>query len=244
MLSDEVIHEILYSAVESQRSKVRPAARHFFNCPDTAEKPQHAISIHRWVIADIQGSDSRTVVRYLADTAVKELMKTSLKIAGEIIFRQEELLPEQPLWLDGSPLFSSCSVITGKARFGVNGGNVVESVNCFSDDANNAVRRLSELDQTYQGNERLLLFCAKPMEKKLIRAFAKIKVDCRVFGIYNYKNNRSWVLTRDNSACAMTIGRPSFSIPVKGNKLVVGARFVVWIDDPKLAVCVTPKEDA
>jgi len=242
VLSDGAIQEILHQAMETQFSRARPAIRHFFDhgVPD-ADAAVSAVTIHSWVFARLNPTDTRDVARHLANVIVKEVVATSAAITGELIFRKLNLLPNQPLWTDGLGLFATHTT-NKKHRFGVKGGNVVKSADCFSDDVIAAAERLSALDPSYKRDERLQLFCAKPLERELIKACAKAAVPCRVFGIHNFKEQCAWVLTRDSSACSLLIGRPAFDIPVEKNTLHVGARFVVWINDPKLAVCVIPKE--
>jgi hypothetical protein len=241
VLSGDSIQEILNSAMETQFSRVRPASRQFFNFRLTAEEQKRPVSFHKWAIADIQDSDTVEVVRHLANTAVKEAVATTaMKITGELVFNVPEILPSPPLWEDRAPLFSARSMIDNSPRFGVEGGNIVDSVGCHVNDVANAAERLSDLDVGYDGNERLQLFCAKPLEKELILASARANAPCRIFGLYKYKNKRSWVLTRDTSACSAFIGLPTLMLPIRGNKLAVGARFVVWIHNPRFAVCVQP----
>ena len=244
VLSDSAIQEILCQAMEDQFSKARPATRHFFEHTVPDDDQDLTVTIHSWVIAKLRPTDTHKVVHYLANQAVKEVVATAAAVTGEIVFRIPNLLPHCPIWTDGAPLFAAYAPADGSDRFGVRGGNILKSANCYARDVRTATERLVELDPSYERDERLQLFCAKPLEKKLIRACAKAKVACRVFGVYNFKEQRSWVLTRDASACSLLIGRPEFDIPVEGSNIVVGARFVVWINDPKLAVCVTPKETA
>lgn len=236
LLSDAAVQGILHQAMERQFSRARPATRHFFEHVAPEDDQDRTITIHSWVIAKLTPADTREIVEGLANTVVKEVVKTAAAITGELVFTAPHLLP-QPKWTDGRPLFAD-------ERFGVQDGNVVKSSGCFATDVKAAAERLSQLDEEYPGDERLQLFCAKPLERKLMRAAAKAAVPCRVFGIYNFKEHRAWVLTRDSSACSLLIGRPSFELPVEENNLVVGARFVVWINDPRLAVCVTPEENA
>lgn len=229
--------------MEEQFSRARPATRHFFEHTSPSDDQHGTVTIHSWVLAELQPDDTRKVVRHLANRSVREVVAASTAITGEIVFQRLNLLPKQPIWSDGAPLFSR-TTIDGLARFGVIGGNIVDSVGCYASDVSAAAARLQDLDPDYAGDERLQLFCAKPLEKKLIRAAVKADINCRVFGLYNFKEHRSWVLTRDTSACSLLIGRPSFNLPVQENTLVVGARFVVWINDPRLAVFVNPEENA
>ena len=241
-LTADAICEILRLAKEEQFSKARLPTRHFFahESPD-ADQPD-TLTVHSWVVAELAPTDTRKVVRHLANSAVKEVVTAADKITGEIVFGLPRLLPYLPHWSDGSPLFATHSAASDSDRFGVVGGNVVEATSHLSDDVHTASERLAALDPSYLRDEKLQLFCAKPLEKRLMQAVAKSGVACRVFGIHNFENQRSWVLTRDSSACSLLIGRPAFEIPVKENHLVVGARFVVWINDPRLAVCVTSEE--
>ena len=240
LLSDDVIQEILTTAMETHFSRSRPATRYFFEHQRPPPGQERTLTIHHWAIAEVTQHDNRSIIKNLANQIVKEVAKTATKITGELIFRTDQLLPHQPLWEDGSPLFAAHTE-EGHDRFGLPGGNIVESSGCHAEDVQNAAHVLQLMDTEFDpDDERLLLFCAKPLEKKLIRAAAKASIPCRVFGLYNHKNDRSWVLTRDTSPCSLLIGQPTHSLPVKGNKLVAGARFTVWIDDPKNAVCVTP----
>jgi len=235
VLQDDEIDGILSQAMEKQFSRARPSTLHFFE-HQAVDSHQRSVTIHKWVIAAITDSDTAASVELLARSAVREIVSVGANLTGEIVFRRSHLLPFLPEWEDGGLLFNQ----PDDHRFGIGGGNVIKSVDCFSKDVTRAAARLHQLDPSYLGDERLQLFCAKPLEKKLIRAAVKAKVPCRVFGLYNYKDERSWVLTRDLSACSLHIGQPAFDLPVKGRKLVVGARFVVWINNPRYAVCVTP----
>lgn len=236
MLQDDVIHGILARAMEEQFSRTRPSTRHFFDHRHPDPDQPRTVTIHHWAHAEVSKHDSVDTVRHLAVRAVKEVAKTANRLTGEVVFRQDSWLPHQPLWEDGLPLFGP----PGEDRFGVPGGNVIESIDNPVMEIQAAAQRLETLDAEYEGDERLQVFCAKPREKELIRAAAKASVPCRVFGLYHYKKERSWIVTRDVSPCSLLIGRPSFDLPVEGTKLMVGARFVVWIDDPRYAVCVTP----
>jgi len=239
-LSTGAIREILHRAKEEQFSKASPATRHFFEHEPPSGDQQDTLTVHSWAFAKLESTDSRKVVRHLATSVVKEVVAKASTITGEIVFRLPNLLPHLPCWNDGASLFATHSAESGSDRFGVVGGNVIWSGDSLSEDVYSASERLVELDPSYERDEKLQLFCAKPMEKKLIRACAKAGVACRVFGIRNFRNQRSWVLTRDASACSLLIGRPTFDIPVKENHLVVGARFVVWINNPRFAVCTVP----
>lgn len=240
LLPDEVIQEILQRAMEDKFSRTRPATRHFFEHQASSEGQPRAVTIHKWAISPISPTDSKMLIQHLAGMAVKEVAQVATAITGELIFRKPTLLPGLPLWEDGHALFFSG---TNNRRFGVQGGNVFDSTGCHSEDVAGAAQRLQALDPTLDlPYERLMIFCAKPLEKRLIKAAAKAQIPCRVFGVYNYKDERSWVITRDESPCSLLIGRPSFPLPVEGNNLVVGARFTVWIDNPKNAVCVVSKE--
>ena len=241
MLSDDAIQEILGRAMEVQFSRARPATRHFFEHRPPSEDQSRAVTIHKWVLAHVNDSDSSSVVHHLANRSVKEVVSAATAITGEMVFQAPSLLPFQPLWIDGSPLFSTHATVDNSARFGITDGNVVNSVGYYAEDVASAAARLSQLDEKFDNDERLQQFCAKHLERKLTRAAAKAGVPCRVFGIADHKDENSWVLMRDASACSLLIGKPTFSIPVRGNKIVVGARFVVWIDDPRLAVCVMPR---
>lgn len=234
MLQDEVIQEILTRAMEVQFARIRPAVRHFFTHQIPPEGQIGSVTIHKWAISAINDGDNRLVVAHLATMAVKDVVAVAAQITGEILFRRTHLLPYQPSWEDGLPLFEEGE------RFGTRGGNVIKSGGCLMGDVSKAAARLAQLDEEYASDERLQLFCAKPLEKELIRAAAKARVPCRVFGVYNHKAERSWVLMRDESACSMLIGRPNFDLPVKASKIIVGAKFQVWINDPRYAVCVTP----
>ena len=236
MLSDGAIQEILSQAMEKQFSIARPATRHFFEHEAPTDQQPNTVTIHQWVCATVRESDTRNVIVHLANMVVKEVVSAAAKVTGEVIFGVPNLLPRQPIWTDGSPLFATHKGENGDDRFGLIGGNLLTSSSCLSDDVATASRRLSEMDPKFKGDERLQLFCAKPMEKALIRACAKAKVPCRVFGVYNHNDYRSWVITRDRSACSLLIGKSRLDIPVEGNKIVVAARLVVWINNPRLAV--------
>jgi hypothetical protein len=226
--------------MEDRSSRSRPATRYFFEQSTDVDDHPRAVTIHRWAIANLKEQDTRDMVHRMAGIAVRDVIGMSSTITGEIVFRSACFLPQQPLSEDGQPLFSQTDS-AGLARFGIPEGNLIKSTNCFLDDVKNAAHTLTLMDPELNlPHERLMLFCAKPLEKKLIRAAAKARVPCRVFGIYNYKTERSWVLTRDTSPCALVIGRPNFPLRVQGEgKIVVGARFTVWVNDPRNAVCVT-----
>ena len=236
MLQDDVVKRVLASAMEEQFSKMRPATRYFFEHRRPEQDQPRTVTIHRWSLTDVVDSDNEAILHHLAIIAVKEVTNTAVKITGEIVFQSNHLLPHQPLWEDGLPLFAEAVA----NRFDVPGGNIWKSVGCPNDDVVGAARRLELLDEEYSGDERLQVFCAKPLERELIRAAAKAGIPCRVFGLFNYKDERSWVITRDLSPCSLFIGSPSFDLPVKGNKLIVGARFVAWVNNPRYAVRVIP----
>jgi len=230
--------------MEDQFSKSRPAALHFFSHETpTVDQQPFTVSIHKWALGSILESDTTRTIKSLAQVIVKEVAGTSLTLTGELVFSLPRLLPSQPLWDDGCPLFAAQGT-DAEDRFGVPGGNIVESMNCFSEDVANAVDRLVELDASgsYDSEERLRVFCSKPLERKLMRACAKAGVKSKVFGLRDYKDERSWVVARDVAPCSMLMTTPSFDLPVKGSTLTAGAKYVVWINSPRLAVCVTPKE--
>ncbi len=240
--SDDVIQAILGRAMEEQFSKARPAARHFFDHDTPSADQSRAVTFHQWATAELSYGDSIEAVAHLASRCVKEVVAVADKLTCELTFTISGLLPTQPTWSDGSGLFATHNEV-GNDRFDVIDGNLIRSVNCFSADIVRAAERLDDLDENYTtGDERLQLFCAKPLEKKLIKASVKAGVPCRVFGLYDHKDERSWVLTRDSSACSLLIGKPAFDLPVKGNKLIVGARFVVRVINPRLAVRVSPTQ--
>jgi hypothetical protein len=242
MLSDGAIQEILRQAMEDQFSKLRPATHHFFDHTTPSTDQDRPVTIHNWVIAGVDPLDSEEIIRHVANRAMQEVVLMAAALAGEVVFRSPRLLPRLPQWRDGTPLFAAHAP-DGSDRFGVRGGNIVEASNRLSRDVYAAAERLADLDPTYERDERLQLFCAKPLERDLVRACAKAGVDCRVFGLRDHAWRCSWTLTRDSSACSLLIGQPSFEIPVEEeNNLVIGARFVVWINNPRFAVCVTHRE--
>lgn len=239
LLSDGDVQGILRRVLEEKFSRTRPATRYFFNrqAPDATHPLE--VSFHHWALATVSDADSRTTVEYYANRVVKEVADTANRILGELVFDKPFYIHTPPAWLDGHSLFSSNSVFESH-RFGVIGGNVLTTTNSHVDDVMLAVRRLGDLDPEFDFRyERLLLFCAKPLEKDMIRACAKAGIHSKVFGIYHYKDERSWVLTRDESPCSLVIDKPAFKLPVEGNKMVIGARFAVWVDNPKNAVRVT-----
>jgi len=233
---EDDIQGILDQAMEHQFSKARPAPRHFFEHQAPLDGQERTVTIHKWVVTAVGASEARGMIELLANMAVREIVSVASQITGELVFRRTYLLPGQPVWEDGGPLFNHHS----SRRFDVDGGNGIEATDCFTSDVAQAAARLRELDPSYTEDERLQLFCAKPLEKELIRATVKAKIPCRVFGLYDHEQERSWVLTRDRSACSMLIGKPTFPLRVKEDMIVIGARFVVWIDEPRYAVCVTP----
>ncbi|MGD9726521.1 MAG: hypothetical protein AB7L09_00545 [Nitrospira sp.] len=235
MLQDDVIQSVLQKVMEAQFSRIRPSTKHFFELTQPPGLALSSVSIHAWGLAEIEPTDTVASLKFLATEAAKAVSTTTDKMAGELIFRRDRLLPYLPVWTDGLPLFDE----NGDDRFGVPGGNVVPSCGDAVEDIENASQCLIQLNEEYDGDERLLVFCAKPLEKELIRAAAKARVNCRVFGLFHYKQETSWVVTRDLSPYGLYIGRPSFDLPVEGNKLVVGARYVTWITDPRHAVCIT-----
>lgn len=236
MLQDDAIHRILMRAMEEEFSRARPATRHFFEHQRSTEGNPRPVVIHHWAYANVSPYDTEQTLHHVAVRAVREVARTSDRLTGEVAFQRLNWLPHQPLWEDELPLFGP----PGEDRFGVSGGNTISSIGDPVRDLQAAAQRLEVLDGEYEGDERLLVFCAKPLEKTLIRAAARAGVPCRVFGIYHYKDEPSWVITRDLSPCSLLIGKPSFDLPVEGTKVVVGARFVVWLNDPRYAVCVTP----
>ena len=238
VLSDGDIKKILSEAMEKQFTRARPATRHFFEHEAPSDGQINTVTTHHWVVAAVEKTDSRITVVELANLAVKEVVIAAAKITNEVIFGVPGLLPHQPIWLDGSPLFAAYSKVNGDDRFDLKGGNLLISSGSLLEDVENASRRLSEMDYQFKNDERFQFFCAKPLEKLLVKACAKNRIPCRVFGITGYKDRSKWVITRDKSACSLLIGKSHLNIPVKGNRIIVGARLVVWINNPRLAVCM------
>lgn len=235
LLSDAVIQNILQRSMEEKFSRTRPATRHFFNREPHEQGVQGAVSIHQWAIASVGEVDTRSTIKFAADRVVKEVAAAATKLTGELIFRKTHLLPWLPKWDDDRPLFCEDD------RFG--GPNIIRSNGRLAADISSAAQALKTLDPELDiPYERLLLFCAKPLEKELIKAAAKAQIPCKVFGVYHHKEEKSWVLTRDESPYSLVIAPPDFHLPVKGNKMVLGAKYTAWIKNPKNAVCVTPKE--
>lgn len=242
LLSDGVIQEILQRSLETKFSRLRPATLHFFTPRKTGDTSDRAVSIHKWAIAHINTSDSRSIVQGISDIAVKDLASVTVSLTGELVFDRPHLMPP-PLWSDSAPLFSAQSG-DGSSRFGVDGGNTLTSTGHYDLDMRAAAGRLSRLNGDLElPYERLMAFCPKPMEKGLIKASVKAGINCKVFGLYDYKDEASWVLTRDESPCSLLISKPDFPLPVKGSKIVAGAKFTVWIDNPRYAVRVTPAQE-
>ena len=235
MLQDDDIREILERAMSKHFGRIRPAARYLFEHQRPDPEQPRTVTIHKWALAPVNRHDSGETLQRLVDIAVRDVAAMATTITAEIVFRRPRYLPALPLWRDGLPLFDE----HGGERFGLPGGNVRSASGHLPTDIVAAAQRLELLDESYPGDESLMLFCAKPMEKKLVKAAAWARVPCRVFGLFNFKDERSWVLTRDRSPCSLFIGKPAFKLPVEGSKVVVGARFVVWINDPRYAVCVT-----
>jgi hypothetical protein len=244
MLSDGDIQKALESAMENQFSKPPASTTNFFSHGEpTGDEQSLTVSIHKWAIADVTSTDTLPTIKVLAKVVVKEVAGVSYSLTGEMVFGFSGLLPRQPLWTDEAPLFAARDA-DDLDRFGVPGGNITTSVGSCSGDVLNAIDRLVELDQSgsYDSDEKLRIFCSKSMERKLMRACAKVGANCRVFGMRGYQNEQSWVMSRDNFPCSMLMATPSFELPVKGTKMIAGSKYVVWINDPRLAVRVTYQE--
>jgi len=245
-MSDGDIQNALESAMENQFSKPPPSTTNFFSHGEpTGDEQSLTVSIHKWAIADVTLTDTLLIIKGLAKIVVKEVVSVSTTLAGEMVFGVPGLLPHQPLWTDDAPLFAARDA-DDLDRFGVPGGNITDSVGCCSDNVLNAIDRLVELDQggSYDSDERLKIFCPKSMERKLMQACAKVGANCRVFGMRGHQDENSWVLSRDEFPCSLLMTTPSFELPVEGGKMIAGSKYVVWINDPRLAVRITNQEIA
>lgn len=244
MLSDKDIQNILENAMENYFSRSRPDTVNFFdrNTPNPEQQP-FTVSIHKWAFAPIMDTDTFRTIKSLAKVVVREVAGASLALTSELVFRVPGLLPYPPIWDDGAPLFASHAQ-DGEDRLGVPGGNIIDSVGHTADDISIAVDRLVELDPAgaYDSEERLKIYCAAPQERKLMKACARAGVKCRVIGIRGHHTERGWIVSRAESPCSMLMTSPTFLLQIKGNQLLAGAKFDVWIENPRLAVYVTPKE--
>lgn len=235
--TDAEIQEILTKVAGTHFASVDPLVSRFFDFDPQPNTPQ-IIRMHKWVTAPVLESDTRRMITGLAKMAITDLNRTTTSLAGELVFRTPRLLPA-PTYVDGLPLFSRGADDDVGFRFGVKGGNIVESAGCLAKDVDSASKRLAELGSSALGaNEQVTIFCARPLVRRLIRASVKAGLRCKVLGIKDYESDKSWVITREKAPCGLAIGRPAFPIPASGNRLVIGAQFMVWIVDPRLAVCV------
>jgi hypothetical protein len=234
-LSSDEIKRILSEAMETQFTTASPTTRHFFEHEDPSDDQPNTVTIHQWVVGVVQKTDSYTTVVELANSVVKEVVMAADKVTDEVIFGVSNLLPYQPVWLDGSTLFATHTKVGGD-RFGLKDGNFLISSGSLLDDVETARYRLYEMDQSLKENECLQFFCTKSLKTMLVKACVNSRIPCRVFVIPGNKARSGWVITRDKSACSLLIDKSHLGIPIQGNKIVVGARFVVWINNPRLAV--------
>lgn len=228
--------------MEKQFSMLDPVLYSFFDIVtvDGAEEASPSLTIHKWVLANVEDSDSASTVRSIANSAVKEIIAASVELASELALQELRLLPRQPVWSDGAPLFIPTGTTVNHPSTGVREGNLLKSTGCFATDVELAARRLTHLLPGYNKQEELQLFCAKPLVKKLVKASHKAGVSCRVHGLFNHRDSRSWSLMRVESACSLEIKRPEFTLPCAGaSKIVVGAALVLRVVDPRLIVHVT-----
>lgn len=242
MIPDSIIKAVLIKAVREQFSKLQPAVRNFFSYASSLPDNDDTVTIHKWVSIEVRDNEPEKSVQALAVAAAKELVSATTAVATELIFRDIKLLPRHPLWSDGTPLFSITSSKSLKDRFGVRGGNIVQSTGSYDDDLVAAVNRMVELGYDLSRREHLNIFCAPAFSKTLRRSAAKLGITCSVFTLRGADDGqfpcRSWVLARDAPSCSLLIDKPSFQLPAIGDKVMVGARFSVWINDPRLAVYV------
>jgi hypothetical protein len=242
--SDEQIQEILRQVATSYPAPIAPIVAQLFDV-GSAPKFCGAVKMHRWVFARTLDSDTTELIRMLARMAVVEMNSTMAKLAMELVFNDPHLLPQIPVWEDGESLFARKTSIDELHRFGVEGGNIVESSDCLAGDVETAVDRLIQLDPdgAYDSDESLMIFCATPMVKSLIRACVKSGQKCKVMGLKDHRRS-SWVLTGNKPPCGLEIRRPDFPLADVGTRIVVGARFTVWINDPRRAILVAPRQES
>lgn len=241
--SNEQIQAILNHVAAGHLPVIDPLVAGLFDC-EARPSTLPTVTMHKWVVAPVEASDDAKSIRDLAKSAIAEMSGTSAKIAMELVFSATRFLPQLPLWTDGSQLFHRQSAIDGSHRFGVEGGNVVESVDCFASDVETAVDRLIQLDANgaYDSDEPLMIFCSKRLERRLIRAAVRVSQKCAVTGIDSYRGD-SWILIGAKSPCGMEIRRPTYQLGGSGTRIVVGARFTTWIADPRLVIRVEPPQE-
>lgn len=242
--SDEQIQEILRQVAASYSPRADPIVAHLFDFGPTP-KFCGPVQMHRWVLAQVLPSDTPQTIRTIARMAIVEMNNTSTRLAMELAFSDLHLLSQDPVWEDGEPLFARKTAIDDGHRFGVEGGNIVESNDCLASDVENAVDRLIQLDPNgvYDSDESLTIFCARPLVRKLIRACAQTGQKCSVMGLKDHQRN-SWILIGNKSPCGLEIRRPDFQLAASGTRVVVGAKVAVWIDDPRRAVRVEPGQES
>lgn len=240
--SDDEIQEILRQVAAENLSPAEPVITRVFDFGDPL-RAQRVVEFHRWVTARIGFVDFPALIRFIARRVVIEMRQTSLSLVREVLFGPTYLMPSHLLWSDGSPLFSRIGEIDGEHRFGVEGGNTVESVGCHIGDVENAVDRLIQLDQrgAYDSDVPLMVVCARRLERHLIRACARAGQKCKVVGLRDY-DHPDWVVLGAKSPCAMEITKPDFTPKNIGAGIIVGARFSVWMTDPTQAIFVRSKE--
>lgn len=241
--SDDRIQAILRQIAEENLVPASPIVLQMFGFDPP---PQNAttVKLHRWVLAEVFDTDSTEVIRTVAKMAVDEMGTTSTRLAMEMVFGGPDLLPETPLWTDGLPLFASKAAIDGAHRFGVEGGNIVESADCFASDVASAIDRLTELAPSgaYDSNDDLEIYCSRPMVMDLMRAWARVgQRKCKVFGLRTY-DGPNWLLTGPKTPCGLEIRRPDFELPTAGTRIMIGARFRTWIVDPRRVILVKSRE--
>lgn len=241
--SDDEIQEILRQAAAEHLVPVDLSVVRMFDFVRSTSHPTHAVAMQRWVIAETHETDTIDVLRTIARMAVTEMRRTMTLVIGELVFGPSHMFPVTPVWLDASPLFATHGAIDGAPRFGVESGNVVESVGCLDADVEEAIDRLARINPggLYDSDDHLMVLCARRNAKQFIRSFAAAGYRCKAIGLKDYEGS-DWALIGSKSPCALEIRRPDYELPYRGSRIVVGAQFTTWIQDPRCAVLVRTME--
>lgn len=141
-------------------------------------------------------------------------------------------------WLADSPLYSELDRRSGEARFGVIGGNTIKGCDGPARALCRGIERLYELDrqQTMEVDEQLQIICHESLAGKIARA---AKHHARQFNIIVANQLACvgpWFLGRAKPVAAFKVSNPTLPAPDSKGRVIAGARFSVWLDDPAASV--------
>lgn len=238
MISDDDLPAILSSALsEALSGPCDPSVLALFRPPRDDEEAVGSIEFHHWITAAYAAMDEDSV-REAALTVFGELVNTPIQIAAELLNDANKLLSALPLWEDGSPLHAELSRQSGEARFGVIGGNIVKATDRPARDLRRGIERLYELDreQTMESDEPLQVICHESLVGRLRRAARSHVRQFNIIASSQLACDGPWFLNRSRPVAAFKVSNPTLPAPDSKGRVLAGALFSVWLDDPSTSV--------